>query len=104
MTTLTGTLRTEHLMVVFEANQTDNGERWQVITKINGQRDEQVTYGSPWPLIERMTAEALDNGGKLLSPPKYDMDRRVARSQPIRRRKTIKPGDLPTPTIERNPT
>jgi hypothetical protein len=83
----------------FEAKQ--DGERWSCIAKIGSERFEASTFQpSPWPCIEKLIGEALDSGSRDVEPPKYDMNRKLAkpatRPTPPRRRGSLPPGSVPT--------
>jgi hypothetical protein len=58
--------------------------------------DEQTNALSPWPVIERMIATALDTAGKGAAPA-YDFNQKMPRvHEPARRRKRSQPHGLVT--------
>jgi hypothetical protein len=69
--------------------------------KFSGEQFEQTTFQpSPWACLEKVIGEALDSGSRDVEPPKYDMNRKlakpVAKPTPLRRRGSLPPGSVPT--------
>jgi hypothetical protein len=101
MADITGSYRrTDQAICYFEAEQQDGGERWRVTVKLGGERFEQTTWQpSPWACIEKLIGEALDSTARDVEPPKYDMNRKLAKPAtkptPLRRRGSLPPGSVP---------
>jgi hypothetical protein len=90
--------RADWPIVYFEAKQ--DGERWACLAKIGGERFKASTWQpSPWPTLERLIGDALDSTTRDVEPPKYDMNRKLAKPaakpSPLRRRGSVQPSDLP---------
>ena len=85
-------------IVYYEARQ--DGDRWSCVAKVSGEQFEASTWNpSPWPCIEKLIGEALDAGSRNVEPPKYDMNRKLAKpaAKPtvLRRRGSLPPGSVP---------
>jgi hypothetical protein len=98
MSKITGTYRTElKPLVAFDAEQ--DGERWRVTVRSAAERYEASTWQpSPWACIERLVGDALDGVNREVEPPKYDMNKKLARPltpTPLRRRGKLPPGSVP---------
>jgi hypothetical protein len=99
MADITGSYRrADRPIVYFEAKQ--DGERWTCLAKVGGERFEQTTFQpSPWPCIEKVVGQALDSTTRDVEPPRYDMNRKLAKPatkpSPLRRRGNVRPTDLP---------
>jgi hypothetical protein len=99
MTDISGSYRRTDLPVVsFEARQ--DGEHWRVIVKVGGEHFEQTTWQpSPWPCIEKLIGQALDNTNREAEPGKFDMNQPLRKSAApvtsLRGRRKTQPGDLP---------
>lgn len=99
MWTIKGAQNGRHRTVQYEARQLDEG--WEVIIRCAGFRIDETTLAvSPWTVIERLIAEALDT--KQASGSNYDMDRpkKAASQVSERKRRTKLPqGSLPDSQI-----
>jgi hypothetical protein len=97
MADITGSFRrVDQPIVYFEAAQ--EGERWSCLAKVGGERFEASTWQpSPWATIERLIGEALDSAAREAEPPKYDMNKKLAKpaAPPPRRRSRLPPGSVP---------
>ena len=101
MWTIKGAQNGRHRTVQYEARQLDEG--WEVIIRCAGFRIDETTLAvSPWTVIERLIAEALDTSRKQASGSNYDMDRpkKAASQVSERKRRTKLPqGSLPDSQI-----
>src|SRR5262249_25099305 len=93
---ISGTYQGRNRLASYEANQLDEG--WEVIVRCYGNRLDETTLAlSPWPILERMIATALDmaNKGEV---PQYDFNRKKSRlmHEPAKRRKRSTPHGLVT--------
>lgn len=84
------------MLINYEANQLDGGERWEVIVKRGGTRTGSFTNNpSPWSLIEKLIAEALDST-PVTPQQKFDMNKRRRTDQtPVKRRRKHPKGSVP---------
>jgi hypothetical protein len=74
MVKIKGTYEGRNRFATCEANQLDEG--WEVIVRCYGNRLDETTLAlSPWPIIERMIATALDMASKG-EAPSYDFNQR----------------------------
>src|SRR5262245_61120446 len=97
MVRITGSYQGRNRLASYEANQLDEG--WEVIVRCSGNRIDETTLAlSPWPIIERLIATALDTASKG-EAPQYDFNRKKSSRlvhEPGRRRKRSTPHGLVT--------
>ena len=96
MVRISGSYQGRQRLASYEANQLDEG--WEVIVRCYGNRIDETTLAlSPWPIIERLIATALDTASKG-EAPQYDFNRKRSRlvHDPAKRRKRSTPHGLVT--------
>jgi len=96
MVRITGSYQGRNRLASYEANQLDEG--WELIVRCYGNRLDETTLAlSPWPILDRMIATALDMAGKGAAPH-YDLNQRKPRQvhEPAKRRKRSQPHGLVT--------
>ena len=96
MVKIKGTYQGRNRFASFEAHQLDEG--WELIVQCHGNRLDETTLAlSPWPIIDRMIATALDTANKSGEAPQYDFNaKRPRANEPARRRKRSQPHGLVT--------
>ena len=96
MVRITGSYQGRNRLASYEANQIDEG--WEIVVRCYGNRFDETTLAlSPWPIIERMIATALDTANKSGEAPQYDFNAKKPRvHEPARRRKRSQPHGLVT--------
>jgi hypothetical protein len=94
MVKIKGTYEGRNRFATYEAHQLDEG--WELIVQCYGNRLDEMTLAlSPWPILERMIATALDMAGKG-EAPRYDFNQKKPRPVHARRRKRASPHGLVT--------
>src|SRR5262245_10658451 len=97
MVKIKGTYEGRNRLASYEANQLDEG--WEVIVRCYGNRLDETTLAfSPWPMIEKLLATALDTANKG-EAPQYDFNRKKPSRlvhDPAKRRKRSHPHGLVT--------
>jgi lambda repressor-like predicted transcriptional regulator len=87
MVRITGSYQGRNRFAAYEAKQLDEG--WELTVKCYGNRIDETTLAlSPWPVIERLIATALDTASKSGEAPQYDFNQKKPKvHEPARRRK-----------------
>src|SRR5262245_60952103 len=84
MLVISGNCRGRNRLATFEANQLDEG--WEITVRCAGDRIDETTLAlSPYPLIEKLIAEAFDRAGKQAAPL-YDLTQKKSDALPAKKK------------------